>query len=633
MRTLLGPLAALVEGLPACFSTRFYHVLLDALFSGLSLYLAFQLRFDGRVPADHLPVMWAWLLLLPVLGPAMIWALTGYRAMWRYFSSRDAFALAASLLPITAVMLVMRYFLQSYFCVGHIPAGVIVIQYGSLVGMAGGIRVLRRLSFETTSGSAQSRIRAVLVGTESTLPAAVRHLGGYPQVEVIGLLAPEPKLHNRRIGGNWVMDEPGALGRILAAHRLDLVLIADAGLESVGKIVETATEFGVDVRLLPSAANVVRGDVRISANPRPELALNLRASAPRAPHSSVVQAFGRRVVLITGAGGSIGAEISRQVARLPVHAALLLDRDENSIFELSRELNSLGLLSNLVPLIADIRDAAHMRQIFEQYRPRVVLHAAAYKHVPVMEQNPSEAVLNNVLGTRKVVDYAIEFGAERFVMISTDKAIRPESVMGASKRLAEMVVQQSAAACGKRFSCACVRFGNVVGSRGSVAPIFLRQIAAGGPVTITDEAMTRYFMTISEAVQLVLQAASLGSNGDIYIFDMGDPVKISDLARRLIEMSGLRPGKDIEVRIVGRRPGEKIHEQLWSDDARGSPTEFPGVFRVPAQPVPGDFASRMKILEEAALAHQESAVMRCLESMPIDFQTPSVGAAAGRTSG
>jgi len=319
------------------------------------------------------------------------------------------------------------------------------------------------------------------------------------------------------------------------------------------------------------------------------------------------------------------------VSALPVSALVLLDRDENSIFEVSDNLAISAAASHasahIVPVVADIRDGDHLRIIFEKYRPHIVLHAAAYKHVPIMEGNACEAVLNNVTGTRLVARAALNFGAERFVMVSTDKAVRPSSVMGATKRIAEMLVSNQAHSQNRLADSdftrvACVRFGNVVGSRGSVVPIFLRQIEAGGPVTITDEHMTRYFMTIPEAAQLVLQAASLASNGDIYMLDMGDPVKITDLARKLIELSGLRPGKDIEVHFVGSRPGEKITEQLWHHDAQVEPTEFPRVFAVKADALPECFDDALHALQEAALSRNESSVIEQLRGMPIGFTQP-----------
>jgi FlaA1/EpsC-like NDP-sugar epimerase len=328
-------------------------------------------------------------------------------------------------------------------------------------------------------------------------------------------------------------------------------------------------------------------------------------------------------VLITGAGGSIGSEISRQVSRLGVNKAILLDRDENSIFELQNQLAESGSSSQIVPLVADIRDRQQMRHIFERHRPEVVLHAAAFKHVGIMEQNPCEAVLNNVMGTRYLAEMAIEFEAKRFLMISTDKAVKPTSVMGATKRVAELLVRSLAASNdGRDPQIACVRFGNVVGSRGSVVPIFLRQIAAGGPVTITHEEMTRYFMTIPEAVQLVMQASTLPSSGTIYTLDLGDPVRITDLANKLIEMSGLRPGKDIRIQFVGARPGEKLHEQLWYEDCPVTPTSFARVLALEGRAVPS-IEEALRELEELAFARQDDAVLQLLRDMPIEFRAES----------
>jgi len=385
-----------------------------------------------------------------------------------------------------------------------------------------------------------------------------------------------------------VIDLGDALPEVLVSHGVDIVFIAEAKLDCIGEIVQVTTQFGAEVRLLPSAANIMQGDVRVSAQLNSEHVLKGRDGSPEKPHCAVVSGFEGKDVLITGAGGSIGSEISRQVSRLGVNKAILLDRDENSIFELQNQLAEIGSPSQIVPMVGDIRDRHQMQHIFGRYRPEVVLHAAAFKHVGIMEQNPCEAVLNNVMGTRYLAELAIEFEAKRFLMISTDKAVKPTSVMGATKRVAELLVRSLAASSnGHGPQIACVRFGNVVGSRGSVVPIFLRQIAAGGPVTITHEEMTRYFMTIPEAVQLVMQASTLASNGTIYTLDLGDPLRITHLAHKLIEMSGLQPDKDIKIKFVGARPGEKLHEQLWYEDSEVTPTAFARVLAVQGQPVAG----------------------------------------------
>jgi FlaA1/EpsC-like NDP-sugar epimerase len=380
-------------------------------------------------------------------------------------------------------------------------------------------------------------------------------------------------------------------------------------------------EFGIEARLLPSAAHVIGGDVRIFSNPKAELAVKKTVQITSEPHPAVVDAFRDRSILITGAGGSIGSELARRVSRLPVARIVLLDQDENSIFQIHGELSTNSGVS-LIPMVADIRDRERVHSVFRRYKPDVVLHAAAYKHVPVMEHNCSEAILNNVIGTRIMAETALEYRAERFLMISTDKAVNPTSVMGATKRMAELTVQYLAGRQRARENithCACVRFGNVMGSNGSVVPIFLRQIAAGGPITITHEEMTRYFMTIPSAVELVLQATTLGSKGEIFMLDMGDEVKITTLARRLIEMSGLRPGHDIEVRFVGPRLGEKLHEQLWSDSASVEETPFRSVLRVTPPLPPSSFAEQIATLEAAALTRDDNLAREMLMEMPIDY--------------
>jgi FlaA1/EpsC-like NDP-sugar epimerase len=630
-RLIVPRLAAVADRLPGQFFSRGNQLALDAAACAVALYLAFQLRFDGAVPLPQRVVMWSWLLLLPALRPGLTWALGGYDRIWRFFNLRDAVGLGVISLPPTLFLLLLRYGFPRQSWDSAIPGGVALVELVLFLALAAGIRALRRLTFEYSRRTASAGTRALVVGTADTLDAALRHVSSFPDVTVVGLLAPESNLHGLRIAGFSVMDEPGALPQLLASHAVDLVLIADASLDSIAETVATASEFGVDVRLLPSAANIIRGEVRVSAQPRVELAFEDRPTTLSPPHPDVMENFRDRTILVTGAGGSIGAELCRQIAGLSPAALLLFDRDENGIFEIHEQLSAMAEGIRIVPLVGDIRDRARMQAVFSEHLPQVVLHAAAYKHVPLMESNPCEAVLNNVVGTREVADLALRFGAERFLMISTDKAVRPSSVMGATKRVAEMVVQARAASNhgigGHHPHCACVRFGNVVGSRGSVVPTFLRQIAEGGPITVTDENMTRYFMTIPEAVQLVLRAATLGRDGDVYMLDMGDPVKITDLARKLIEMSGLRPDKDIEIRIVGARPGEKLYEELWAEGARIRPTRFQRIFAVEAEEVSPDFEDALCRLERAALMHDRSQVLQLLQAMPIGFQTPTHAAA------
>jgi len=610
-----------IDGLPEAVFSRANQLVIDGLLSALSLWVAYALRFDGDIPTKMLATLWAWTLLLPLLRPALMYATGGYDRIWRYFSMRDAFMLAATALPATLVMAVARLGVEHW--AAAIPLTVIAIEYMLFVACATVARAVRRVTFEAARSTGK-RLRALVVGGADTLAEALRGMSAYTDLEIVGLLAPQANVQGLRIGGFPVMDEPAALARMLSSHSVDVVLIADAGIASLGDMVSTATEFGVDVRLLPTAQNVLRGEVRISATTSPEKAFLHQAAATVAPaHPEVITAFRDRVVVVTGAGGSIGAELARQVAHLPVRQLILLDQDENSIFEIHRELSDDGAC-RLAPVVADIRDRERIQRLFMQHRPHIVLHAAAYKHVPVMEHNCSEAVLNNVSGTRILAEVAQQAGCERFLMISTDKAVHPSSVMGASKRVAELLVQSAAASPDSdqstpRTRMACVRFGNVVGSRGSVVPIFLKQIAAGQPVTITDENMTRYFMTIPEAVQLVLQAVTLGSNGDVYMLDMGDPMRIMTLARKLIEMSGLRPEIDIPIVITGMRPGEKLHEQLWPADAEIAQTTFSRVMAVKASPPSEGFTEALARLEHAAREGNDDLVRSLLRELPTGY--------------
>jgi FlaA1/EpsC-like NDP-sugar epimerase len=333
---------------------------------------------------------------------------------------------------------------------------------------------------------------------------------------------------------------------------------------------------GLPTRTVPGLYELLSGRKSVSALRKIEIEDLLRREPVRTDLERVRTLAADKTVLVTGAGGSIGSELCRQIATLGPKRLIVVGRGENSIFELVQELTRTDVGLRVDPVIADVRDRARLENVFRSARPDTVFHAAAHKHVPLMEQNVSEAVLNNVLGTQVVAELAAEYGAERFVLISSDKAVRPSSVMGATKRLAEGVIQQI----GERSTCAfvAVRFGNVLGSRGSVIPTFLRQIRAGGPVTITHPDMVRYFMTIPEAVQLVLQAGVMGDGGEVFVLDMGDPVRVLDLARDLIRLSGLGE-EEVEVRFTGMRPGEKLYEELFFNEENASPTEHGKVLR------------------------------------------------------
>ncbi|MGH7630812.1 MAG: UDP-N-acetylglucosamine 4,6-dehydratase family protein, partial [Gemmatimonadales bacterium] len=382
---------------------------------------------------------------------------------------------------------------------------------------------------------------------------------------------------------------------------------------------------------VPSFQDILSGKVPVAALRQVEIQDLLRREPIQTDLEQVRSLATGESVMVTGAGGSIGSELCRQLARLDPARVLLLGHGENSIFDVLHEVTVTFPRVEFVPVIADVRDRDRMRQVFEEHRPYAVFHAAAHKHVPLMEANIAEAVTNNVLGTRNVAELCAEFGAEHLVLISTDKAVRPTSIMGATKRVAELIVQEVAERDHRNF--VAVRFGNVLGSRGSVVPTFLRQIQNGGPVTITHPEMRRYFMTIPEAVQLVLQAGALGQGGEVFVLDMGEPIKIVDLATDLIRLSGLEVGSDIEIRFTGTRPGEKLYEELFFSAENAHPTGHAKVLRAKNGRLPLGLAEIVDLLVRAAVDGAPPAEVRARVARLVpDFDPSSSGSPARGTA-
>jgi FlaA1/EpsC-like NDP-sugar epimerase len=591
---------------------------LDGVCGTVAILLAYLFRFNFAIPQPELLDALAWACILFIATPVAFSIAGGRRATWQFFGHRDLARLAIRALPLSLVMILLRAFVPGHALV---PYSAVVMDYVLVLGLAGSVRMMRRLEHELLLRQS-GVVRVLMVGTPATLLGAIRQLQPLYGQGLMGIVIDDDSLHDMRVAGIPVLGQCRDLRAIIARHHFDQLFLCSADFPNMGEIISVASEFDINVKLLPSPLDVIDNKVRVSRNLTVDSLQKRNGHAPTDLSPVVVQCLSGRTVLVTGAGGSIGSEIARQISGLNLKKLIVLDNNENSIFEL---LNELGRRSSLMPVIADIRDRNAMRHLFSTERPDVILHAAAYKHVPMMELNPCESVTNNVAGTSVLVDAAVEFYSERFVMISTDKAVHPSSVMGAAKRVAEIVVQQQAKVfvdeSKPRTHFACVRFGNVLGSRGSVLPIFLRQIADGGPVTVTHEDMTRYFMTIPQAVRLVLEAATLASAGDVYMLDMGDPIRIMDFAREVIELSGLVLDKDIAIQVVGARPGEKLHEQLWNEDAHVVPTEFAHVFRVRAPKIDPSFPYLLEKLIEAAQERKPDDVLSLLHNLPIDFLT------------
>lgn len=477
--------------------------------------------------------------------------------------------------------------------------------------------------------------RVIVAGAGSAGLVIVREILNNPSLdmEVVGFVDDDPHKRATRILGVPVLGDRRAITVLAKEYAINLVIIAipTAPGREIRDIVTICEQADVPTKIMPGLYEMIGGAVGINQLRNVQIEDLLRRDPIQTDVDAVRGLIAQKRILVTGGGGSIGSELCRQILRYGPAELIVLGHGENSVFDICNELNRLlhtqttppgpASLPNVQPVIADIRFPDRLRAVFEQYQPEIVFHAAAHKHVPLMEFNPTEAISNNVLGTRNVLDAAVMTGVERFVMISTDKAVRPKSVMGASKRLAEMLVHQTAWEISKPY--VAVRFGNVLGSRGSVLHTFKQQIAAGGPVTVTHPDMKRYFMTIPEAVQLVLQAAVLGQGGETFMLDMGEPVKIVDLARDLIELSGLEVDQDIEIKYSGIRPGEKLHEELFTPGESYRRTEHDKIFVIESAAhtlLPSRLNPGVAQLEEAVYAHQIDELRRVLHALLPDFE-------------
>jgi FlaA1/EpsC-like NDP-sugar epimerase len=569
---------------------RLWQVAVDAAIVAVAWWLAWKLRFDRGLPRYYDRYLEWDIVLLVVAIKLPVFAAAGfYNRWWRYISTRDMWgALRGCAFASVAVFLVFTLFELHRV---RVPSGVWFIDLLLCLALVTGARLLARTLIERPRpGRFVARGKeAIVVGAGDAAQLVVKEMLRNPSLGYtpIGLVDDDPRKKNLRLHGVRVLGTTDDLADVIRDRRPDEVLIAvptaPGGFR--GRIVDVARAEGVPVKTLPSLNELISGDFNLAGQLRPVEVEDVLGREPvDVDLDSIAGYLAGEVVLVTGAGGSIGAELCRQIARFGPTRLVLLDHAEPALFEIERELVDERGFHAAAAILGDVKDAAKMRQVFEKYRPGVVFHAAAYKHVPLMEANPLEAVRNNTLGTRTLADVTVEFGAKRFVLVSTDKAVNPKTVMGQSKALCEWLVE----AYGGRDEVAtrfvAVRFGNVLGSSGSVIPIFRRQIAAGGPVTVTHPEMTRYFMTIPEAVQLVVQSGAIGESGHVYVLDMGEPVRIIDLAEKMIRLSGKEPGTDIRVVFVGARPGEKLHEELVGEGELVSPSSHEAIMLVTREP-------------------------------------------------
>jgi len=597
------------------------------LFGDLALIIvsvmgSFALRLDVAQLPFYFPAMLIMCGVALAVKTTTYYFFGLYRRLWVYASTHElrliTVAVTTASVLTSGVMLIL---ISAGLVLPGMPRSALGIDWLLSLILIGGSRFTLRILAEqsTASRGTKGGRRALIIGAGDAGALVVRELQKSSQLNLIpvGFLDDDPAKQKHDLYGVPVIGYVNDLVDILDNRRIDEVIFAVPS--APGRVVRFVNDAcrakGIPSRTMPGMYELIGGRVSVNRLREVDITDLLRREPVTIDDQLVGASLSGKRILITGAGGSIGREICRQAARWNPSELVLLGHGENSIFEILLELQGNYPLLSIQPVIADVRDAERIQSVLDKYRPEVIFHTAAHKHVPLMEINIEEAVTNNVLGTRNVTQAAIKSDAQRLVLISTDKAVRPVSVMGATKRMAEMIVLDAAHRSRRSFTV--VRFGNVLGSRGSVVPLFKEQIARGGPVTVTHPDMMRYFMTIPEAVHLVMQVSAMGQGGEVFLLNMGQQVKILDLAEDLIRLSGLEPGRDIEITFTGIRPGEKLSEDLWEDGMHSQPTEHPEIFRAASdEDVDGKkLVEAVDELARLALHGETDAILRLLDEV------------------
>ena len=551
--------------------------------------ISLLIRFDGYITPHYMHQMVDALPIMVISYIVMFLSMHLYTRIWRYAGMREMVAVL-----IATTLGAGLFYTGMYVFDKSLPRSIYLISWILSTGVIGiGRMVLHYIAMRY--GGKQSTdadmVNTLIIGAGDAGATIAREIERYHKRsrKVIGFIDDDESKFNRLMGGVRILGNRHDIPSIVKENKVKEIIIAMPSVtrNEIRNIMEICSPLKCKVNTLPGMYQLLDDEVLVSHLHPVSIEDLLERDEVRLDMDIVEHYIRDKVVLVTGAGGSIGSEICRQIMRVGPKQLLLLGHGENSIYLINQELKNIYKDGPIIPIIADIRDKQQLDQIFTQYNPQVVFHAAAHKHVPLMEIQPMAAVLNNIYGTRNVADVAGRHGVERFVMISTDKAVNPTSVMGATKRVAEKVIISMNDTYDTKYIT--VRFGNVLGSRGSVIPLFKKQIEAGGPVTVTDPEMTRYFMTIPEASQLVLQAGAMGKGGEVFLLDMGEPVKIIDLARNMIRLSGLEPDKDIHIKITGLRPGEKKYEELLTSEEGTNRTNHTKIFEAPLDTVDRDW--------------------------------------------
>ncbi len=567
----------------------FFLLILDAFIVGCTPYIALFIRFEGNVQPEYLIKMLHYLPFIIAVRLLTFYFFGLYNRLWRYASINELISIFVAV-TISSVVIVPTMMWMG----AGIPRSTHIISWLLNIALIGGSRLGVRILYHIRQQQASRSINVLIVGAGDAGAMIAREIQQrvYDDKKIIGFIDDDVGKHNHMLYGARILGTRDDIVRIVAECQVNEIIIAipSIGGRLLRQIMKECKKTNCTIKVVPGLYELIDGKVSVDQLRDVDLEDLLRREPVRLDIDQIVSFLSGKSVLVTGAGGSVGSELCRQIARMRPQRLVLVGKGENSIYEIDRELRKQYPDLELNPVIADIRDANRINNVFNAYRPEVVFHAAAHKHVPLMEAQPEEAVKNNVFGTKVVAEAAERSGTAIFVMISTDKAVNPTSIMGASKRLAELVIQSISK--NSRTKFIAVRFGNVLGSRGSVIPLFRQQIAAGGPVTVTHPEMTRYFMTIPEAAQLVLQAAVIAQGGEVFVLDMGEPVKIVDLAHDLIELSGFVPETDIPIVFTGTRPGEKLFEELLTAEEGTQASKHEKIFVANLRPISKDKLNR-----------------------------------------
>ncbi|MBP1962316.1 polysaccharide biosynthesis protein [Paenibacillus aceris] len=546
-------------------------VLLDMVLICLSILIAYLLRFDLHIPHAYLNQFIAYAAVSMIVGSASLIYFKMYKRVWEYASIGEVITIIKAVLVTCTVSYLIMLLLHE----PRVPFSVYVRVLENMILIIGASRFLWRVLRDKYYKKKTNKKNALIIGAGDCGIIIAKELKFNPSAPVypVAFIDDDPFKYKHLVMGIPVLGGRNEIIRIAELYEIEEIIIAMPSVSKVevSEIIDICKHTKAKMKIIPRINDLIEGKVSINAIRDVQVEDLLGRDPINVDLDGIANYVQDKVVLVTGAGGSIGSELCRQIAHFQPSKLILLGHGENSIYVIEKEISRKFPALKIEPVIADVQDLERMKDVFRIFQPKVVFHAAAHKHVPLMERNPAEAIKNNVFGTRNVAECAHQYKAERFVLVSTDKAVNPTSVMGATKRIAELIIQSLDRVSQTKF--VAVRFGNVLGSRGSVIPHFKEQIALGGPVTVTHPEMVRYFMTIPEAVQLVIQAGAFAKGGEVFILDMGDPVKIVDLATDLIRLSGFEPGVDIEINFTGMRPGEKLYEELLlSEEGIGNTT-------------------------------------------------------------